>query len=298
MKKNDFIVSAILILVFYTAGVLGASPVPQPQPVRNYMIVFQLDDYTSQVKKAVDNFFDNVLQQGDNLIIVTPARMLAFSAQKLAANKKKILADIQKALKADINQMANKKRAILLRMQEIAESINEDGTSDEPTLNSYKQYRAELDALRGGLEANLMKYSQIFRSAKGENHMLMILQEEFRPVPKDTSKAGSQALRVLDAVMKDDDAPQFDVEKVKAAYKYAKVRFHFLYFQDKRRSKTSSLRFVDNLASLYKSFSDICATTNGVKLKSTNPSLFVKQIKQVVLEGKVETEVVDTSMEK
>lgn len=297
MKKHSFIVFALALLVVYGVGILNASPAPQP--TRNYMMVFQLDDYRPEVKKAVNTFFSKMLKKGDNLIVVTPARMLAFSAAKLAANKNQILGNLLKALKEDINKVGNKKRVILRSMLGIANSMYRYGSSDEPTLNSYKQYRAELRALRGGLEANLMKYSQIFRQARGENHMLMMLQEEVRPTPKDASAAGTKALRVMEAVNSEDDTPLFDVEKVKAAYKYAKVRFHFLYFQDKRINKNSgSIRYVDNLRKIYESFTDISKTTGGVKLKSTNPSLFVKQVKQVVLEGKVTTEVVGTEMEK
>ena len=296
MKRNSVFTVAFVLMVFFAAGNLWASPAPQP--TRNYMLVFQLDDYLTPVKKAVNTFFGKMLKKGDNLIVVTPARMMAFSAGKLAANKNKIMTDILTTLKADINKISAKKRTILNSMMGIAENIYRYGSSDEPTLNSYKQYREELKALRGGLEANLMKYSQIFRQARGENHMLMMLQEEFRPTPKDASAAGTRAFRVMDAVMQEDESPMFDVEKVKAAYKYAKVRFHFLYFQDKRKPKRSSIRYVDNLRKIYEGFDDICASTNGVKLKSTNPTLFVNQVKQVVLEGKVETEVVETKMEK
>lgn len=297
MKRYSFIVIALVVLVMYGAGYVKATPAPQT--TRNYMLVFQLDDYLPPIKKAVNTFFGKMLKRGDNLIVVTPARMMAFSAAKLDANKNKIMTGILEALKEDINKIANKKRVILRNMLSIAEDIYEDGTSDEPTLNSYKQYRAELRALRGGLEANLMRYSQIFRTAKGENHMLMMLQEEYRPTPKDASAAGTRALRVMEAVNSEDEKPLFDVEKVKAAYKYAKVHFHFLYFQDKRVNKnSSSIRYVDNLRKIYEGFTDISKATGGVKLRSTNPTLFVNQVKQVVLEGKVSTEVVDTSMEK
>ena len=41
---------------------------------RNYILVFDVIEYSAQVKEAVTHFFDKLLRPGDQLIVVTPGK--------------------------------------------------------------------------------------------------------------------------------------------------------------------------------------------------------------------------------
>jgi len=138
---------------------------------------------------------------------------------------------------------------------------------------------------------------------RGQNHLLMFLQKEFRPVPgRDTMEALRQntsqfGFKAVEAFLGENYKTDIDYQKVGLAYKYANVRFHFLYLKGKTIRHRRGIEYIENLGDIYSIFSKIAKATDGIKLVSSKPSAFVKKV-ELIVEGKVEVEVVDEKMEK
>ncbi len=292
-----------IAILAVTAGLFGQA---NPPTQRNYMLVFNVIDYTAQMKEAVTHFFNNVLQPGDQLIVVTPAKFLGFSPQKLQAPKSQLIDGILGQLKNDISMGSVKYRTTIEEMkgvvQELSGASPSAGSSAQDVLVNYSQLRQSLSVLRQDLEEKLMKYVDIFRRVKGENHLLMFFEKEFRPIP-DKNTMGilrenrSTSFKAAEAFTEEQYKTGLDLQRLIAGFKYAKVRFHFLYLQGKTVRSRRGVDYVENSGDIYDIFSRLASATGGIKLASARTSAFVKQVDQVV-EGEVEVEVVDQTMEK
>jgi hypothetical protein len=272
---------------------------------RNYMLVFDIKEYSAQLKDALTSFFKEVLKPGDQLIVVTPTRFIGFTAQKLATMKTQLIPSILDQLKNDISMSAVKYLTTMQEMLRIVQSMSgvdsSSGLSVKESLVTYGQLRQSLQVLRQGLEAKLLSYIDVFRRVQGENHLLMFFEQEFRPIPDDKTMGNlrSNASVAFDAaevfVAEQYKSSGLDFQKLVAGFKYAKVRFHFLYLQAKSTKTRRGVDYVENSGDIYDVFSKLAKATGGIRTTSAKTSTFVKQVDEVV-EGKVEVEVVDETM--
>lgn len=271
---------------------------------RNYMLVFDVKEYSAQMKDALTSFFKEVLQPGDQLIVVTPSRFIGFTAQKLMTMKTQLIPTILDQLKGDVSMASVKYRTTMEEMQRIVQALSGVGTSTglsaKEALITYGQNRRSLQELRQGLEAKLLSYIDVFRRVQGENHLLMFFEQEFRPVPDDKTMgnlraSASIAFDAAEVFMEEQYKSGLDLQKLIAGFKYAKVRFHFLYLQGKSAKTRRGVDYIENSGDVYEIFTKLAQATGGIKTTSAKTSTFVKQVDEVV-EGKVEVEVVDETM--
>jgi len=300
---NKLIIGLIAGL-FLTAGFV--LPAHAAQQTRNYMLVFEAVDYTAQLKEGVEEFFNNVFQDGDQLIVVTPVKLIGYSKQKLSVPKKKLIADLIKEVKTDISSGSVRARDILSNMESIAREVSQGGTEQviKGTLETYYQLRKILASMRSNYGDNLEKYAKIFMRVKGENHLVMIMPQQFRAVPnRDTmerfrSNPQEIGFKAAEVFLSENFKSGIDVKRLASVFKYANVRFHYFYMKPKSIKNRRDFQFIDNMGDLYTDFTKLCKETNGLKSTSAKPAVFVKQMRQLVLEGKVTTEVVDETPEK
>lgn len=300
MKKAIFLLYVILLLT----GSLQASG----EKTRNYMLVFDMTEYTDQLSDAVKGFFKDVFQKGDQLIIVTPARMVGYSPAKLNVPRKRLTASILEILKTDINKGAASERNLLREMERAVRNISDvNFITDIPAneLARYEQMRKNLSAIRGNYREKLLNYSKIFRKVRGDNQLIMFLQPQYRPIPdKETmSWFSSSRNREMDpdavarAFLHENYKSNFDLKEITRIFRYASIRFHFLYMKSKKIKIRRYIQYLDNFGDLYSDFSKLAKATDGIKLTTARPSLFVRQIRRILIEGKVEVEVIDEKME-
>jgi hypothetical protein len=289
-----------------TAALIAAAE-PAPKKQRNYMMVFEVTDYTSQLKEAVEFFFNKTLQKGDQLIVVTPVKLVGYSAQKLAGPKKKLISDILKTLKTDISAGASRYRTIFNEMLGIAQHMS--GTIFPLTISDLQQYmrlRRDLATLRGSYEERLLSYAKIFRKVRGDNHLMMFLERSFRPIPdKDTMDyiqggglgSGDMARKAIGTFLGEEISAGFDLQKVQTTFRYASIRFHFVYLKSKKHKPRKGVEYIETSGNIYNDFSKLSKATNGIKMTTSKPSAFVKLVRQVTVVGSVSVEVINQSME-
>ncbi|MCJ7612796.1 MAG: hypothetical protein MUP19_11085, partial [Candidatus Aminicenantes bacterium] len=71
MKKT--IALTVWIFLFLIIGAQASTPLGESRP-RNFVLFFEILDYTKEMGDAVSLFFTRVLEPGDQLIIYTPVR--------------------------------------------------------------------------------------------------------------------------------------------------------------------------------------------------------------------------------
>lgn len=274
---------------------------------RNYMLVFEVTEYSEQLREAVVYFLKNIFLRGDQLIVITPAKFYGFSTKTLSTPNDQLISKILGTLKNDIKIWASRYRIILNEMKRCVQIIAGDRGSLEALisgdqLQTYQQNRTNLSTLRGSYEEKLMKYTDIFRRVRGDNHLLMFLQQEFRPIPdikamdRLRSWAGSKK-KVNEVFLIEKSEAKIDLEKIQTLFRYAGVKFHFLYLKGKKIQFSRGVEYLENTGHLYSLFSKLSKATSGIKLVSSKPSSFVKRVGQSV-EGKVTVEVTEEKMEK
>lgn len=296
----------VRVMIFFLGlgmmGPLFAQQNTQTPTQRNYMLVFDMIDYSPKIEEAVQYFFTDVFKPGDQLIIVTPLKTVGFSPQKLAMPREKLLESILTTLKLDISTGTARYRDALNIMLGAVNAIL--GRAGAGGLDDYRQQRRNLVTWRGTMDEKLLKYAKIFSAVKGENHLLMLMQEELRPVP--TATALNRALEgsrqtlfaALDAFTGEVKKPPFDFQKVSIAFRYSRIRFHFLYFTLPTSRMETGIEYIDNLGDTQADLKKLSQATNGVLLSSSKPGDFLNQVRSLIMDGKVETEVVTEEMEK
>jgi len=311
MSKTKVIILVLWILLLSFNPVLFSREKADTGKLRNFMLVFDVKEYTSHVKSAVTYFINDVLQEGDQLIIVSPKKLVGFSLAKLSGPKDKLIKEIVKMLKEDINRgMARYRDTIKEMMQSALFLSGERGipsASDLPSiLATYQQNRQILVSLRGNLEERLMKFNKIFRHAKAdnrENHLLMISEKESRPIPEkkiiDQIRQSSfeYGMRAVEVFLMEKHKTELDFQKIQKAFKYAGVKFHFLYLQGKSGRFRRGIEYIDNSGDVYDAFSKLAKNTGGLQMSGSRPTSFFKKVDQLK-KGKVVVEVIDQTMKK
>lgn len=298
--QKVILMSVILLL---TVGLIAQG---NQQKQKSYMLVFDVIEYSAQLKEAVKHFFDKVLQPGDNLIIVTPTKLMGFSPQKLKTQKKQLIPGILNQLKDNISMGSAKYRTTMEEMKRVVQEMSgvssSLGLSVKEALVTYTRHRKDLMTLRQNMEGKLMKYVDIFRRVKGENHLMMFMEKEYRPVP-DKKTMGrlrenpSTSFDAAEAFIEENYKSGVKLDRLIAGFKYANVRFHFLYLEGKSARTRRGVDYLENSGEVYNIFTKLAKATGGIKLTSSKTSAFIDQVDMVV-EGKVTVEVVDETMEK
>jgi len=104
MSRTKVIIPVLVILILSFNLLLFSQEKAETGKLRNFMVVFDVKDYTSHVKSAVTYFMNDILQEGDQLIIVSPLKLVGFSPEKLSGPREKLIKEIVKMLKEDISR--------------------------------------------------------------------------------------------------------------------------------------------------------------------------------------------------
>jgi len=303
MKKGILVLS---ILVISVSVMLNPSPTTFSQEKtavsthRNFLLVFDITDYSSQVEEAVTIFFNKVIQPDDQIVILSPLKYYFLTPQKADLPKNQLIEEVIKNLKKDIRSAAYKYRNYFEEMRRIVAGLTasarstsrQSGYYDVP-LRTYRMACENMMELRSAYESRLMNIAKIFRSTrgKGDNHMLMFFQKQFRPIPKGTM-GGSFFFAAVETFQSTKYKHNLNLKKIKFALTHASVKVHFLYLRGKRDTSSRGIKYLETTSALYKFFSKISKATGGINLKAAKPSRFLKKL-NILFDAIVEVEVTD-----
>ncbi len=255
---------------------------------RNFVLLFDILTYTREIGDAVTFFYTRVLAPDDQLIIYSPAHAYSFSKNTLAGPKIELSEAIKEKLRGDTAACSSNYKVISNEMRTQVSAI-EGGQTTSPdglagiknSLTMYRQTMENLRALRKVNEPLLTKIVDMFRTQKGKNHMVMLYEAEFRPIPdKDTLSRlrtiPEIAFIVAELFASDDQKPPLDAQKFIDLMKQARISFHFLYIKPKDKSSVQD--FKEHSADMYDVFSQIAKATGGIVETTASPEAALKSL--------------------
>jgi VWFA-related protein len=228
-------------------------PVAKPPKRRNFVLIFNVFDYTDQIGEAIDYFFINVAEPGDRFIVMVENRIFDFDVQDspeiIVSKLKEILKKIKIASRIEISK-------VFQELDRRAEELTlADRTPALSILNFYDYYRsAWLEYRARLLDVNLSLYRSIvhkLESLDGERWAICFQQRDLFPRLKaegrldrhirDVYEEGggsddgvSDSARMLiqdrqnDLKRSMDIADNLPVEAIRTLFAEANITFHLL----------------------------------------------------------------------
>jgi hypothetical protein len=280
-----------LIFLSLLIGAQASTPRGESQP-RNFVLFFEILDYTKEMGDAVSFFFTRVLEPGDQLIIYTPARVYGFSKATLAKPKRDLVLSAQDHLRADTAFCSSNYKILMDDMKLQAQQVEASDTSSTIDLDGlrrnltlYRHSLANLQSLRKVNQELLTQIVNIFKTQPGKNHIVMIFQAEFRPIPNKDTLNRLRAIPVIsfeanELFFSTDQNPPLDAGWLIDTFKEIPITLHFLYIKPKEVSLFQDIR--EQSVDMYNAFSRIAAATGGIVETTASPEAAFKALLQAI----------------
>jgi hypothetical protein len=286
MRKT--IIPVLAVVAFLILSAPGGA-VNADKPSRNYVLFFEILDYTRAMGDAVSFFLGRVLEPGDQLIIYTPARVYSFSRTTLSRPRRDLILDVQDRLRGDTAYSSANYKTIMedMRIQSRDLGDSTELNSIRRSLTLYRQSLANLRSLRKVNEALLEDIVEMFRSQTGENHVVMSYQAEFRPIPDRETLNRLRAMPVIafeanELFQEADKALPLDADLFIDKFRESAVTLHFFYIKTKDAPPVRDL--LEQSVDMYNAFSRIAAATGGIVETTASPEAGFKALLKALAE--------------
>ena len=300
MRRNVIITLFTISLIFLATA--GPSPLAAAAGPRNVVVFFDLHESTDGLEDAVEFIFNKLIGPSDQLIIRSPAGLYGFSRAKLAQPKAELIALVRDKLRSDITKSAQSYKQVIseleLAVRNLEGLIIPSGVQGDPLpetrdlselFNFYRQALLNLTQLRKVNDASLRQLADAFRGQQGENHIIVMFEREFRPVPRrealnilaDMPKFAFQANEMF---LTGGMSEPFNTAALAEYFKQVSLTQHFIYLTSKKTSATGNL--LENSGDIYSAFSKIAGATNGSCLATSEPVDGLKAVLKAWKEAK------------
>jgi hypothetical protein len=269
-----------------------------PQTSRNFYLIFEVNEYTARMGKAVDYFVHNVLFSGDNLVVVTPMKTYRMKPEVLEAMPREKIADRLKGiLRRDALQGSAEYRGAINDLTGLAKTLSSQSASmDEPgvdeysglaldeSLSLYGDLLNKLDNLRAVDQRKLLDFAEFLKNKEGQKFVFLFYQREFIPQLEQ---------RVIDQYVSQNQQRQdivlalaelfetrkrdifVDIDKVKQTYADSSVSIHFLFFS-KPPPVIPGVHMEESSEDIFMAFREVAVATGGFLHSSSNPVALFK----------------------
>lgn len=283
MKLN--IIPAILtaILLIHLVPVVKAESGPD-----NYVLVLQMIEYDAQLQHMLSYFFEKILKPQDNLALITPIKPYKMSPQtRVKYPLEKLVEALAGYLKKDIAQYGSTYMPVLSQLTQDIRDITRALSGDsDPNLKTYfLNYRngiKNLNILRRLNESFFLNLAQSFRNDPAPTTMFVFCQQIHRAIPNRTimdriNRNNDLKMYTMELFQPQVNEVKFDVEKVGAALREAKITLHFFYLLGDSDSGYQ-YDLMEHTGEVFGYLSDVAKFTDGDVQNSRNPESALKKI--------------------
>jgi VWFA-related protein len=280
-----------------------------PKEPRHFFIVFELLDYTPQIKGIADYFFQNIIQPEDTLQIMTPVKTYRLKAESF---KKKTKEEMGKALwsivKKDVGIGNSEYRNLMEDMKKNVRAIGLflgapganilDAFADSLytshsiqdlkfLISAYEINLSRLEQIRGIEQKKLINFGTSLKEIEGQKIVFLLYQREHIP------QVDHKALPQITDLMQTDPAmymalenitglyargSSLDVEKIRQAYADASISAHFM-FLTKSAEIIPGITMQESSSDIFSAFKSLADATGGRIESSASPEhLFEKAV--------------------
>ncbi len=248
-----------------------------PRTARLFVLLFEMTDYQPEVARAMDFFFNRVLEPQDELILMTPMKTYAMKSGTLTKiSRAKAKSDLLAKVRSDV-MIGSSEYLGLIR--ELTLIMTGDNDLDDK-LQKYGETLSRLESLRYVDEKKLVDFARLLKSREGQKHVFFFYQKEV--VPKINAK------EIQKLMMENQDRPDiqlglmekfeffkrdvtFDVSAVQKAFSDSSIAVHFLYLTrtriamaDVTQSRGAVLSLEEQSEDVFSAFSEIARATGGL----------------------------------
>ena len=239
---------------------------PQPS-LRQFVLVFEVIDYSPRLEEVIDYFFDRVFEPDDKLAIVTPLTTYHLKSE-LFKNKpiEEVSGELKEKLKKDVRRGNAEYKSIMRAI------IRGDAT--------YVDY-LRLKSLRRLEEQNLLDFAEYLKSIEGQKNVFLMYQRDAIPVPRVTT--GQNYVDSIGLHNAIDDLGReitFDVDRVKQAFSDSMISAHFIYitnteqYQQSVETQGASQWIASDWSmNAFGAFYEVAKATGGLVDSSANPAV-------------------------
>jgi hypothetical protein len=212
---------------------------------RNFLLLFECNDYVPELSRAIDDFFGHVLASGDSLMVITPLKSYDFKDEAFARlPKEKIVAQLKSLLKRDIGRASLAYRALL-------RDVKDSGMSRSLMLQLLKLKMLSLPGF--------MSAADYLKALEGQKFVFLFYQKETIPIPD------LDDLEVFE--YGDTEGLSFDL--IKRTFSDASISTHFIYLTKGMADiETGERPTMDNILEsatpIFRAFRDLTVTTGGI----------------------------------
>jgi hypothetical protein len=285
--------ATLIILASVGSGVLQAA-----DSQRNFVVFFEFLDNSSGVEDALKYIFNDMLGPDDQLIIYSPVRLYSFSKTTLARPKAELISMMKEKLRGDISQAAQNYKQVIKDMEGIVRIIENKmlgiGPADEEgdlsnLFMRYSQGLVNLQQLRKVNEPALRQIAGLFRNQRGQNHIVLLFEREFRPIPNRDALNQLRdipvfAMRANELFASDNLKAPFNADAIGELFMQAPLTLHFLYI--KSNSSLTAGDTFENSGDMYAVFSKLAKTTGGIGDTVAEPVAGLKSLMAALKEAK------------
>lgn len=249
-----------------------------PTVSRHFVLCFILTEYLPKAAEAVDYFFNNVIQDGDTLTVITPLKTYNLKSEILEKMpRQRIIQQLIGLLRKDIIMGNSEYKDVIEELERAAFAKNTE---------QYKIALDQLEQLRYIDQNQLIQFADFLKSKEGQKYVFIFYQQEAIPLLElsiaddvDPKRPGSlrEASFFFDIIA---EGISLNVDLVKQAYCDSLTSIHFFYITKKIRnpidpSRLGSLqgmRFVEKSGDIFAAFNEMANATGGVTDSTANIS--------------------------
>ncbi|MCD6518240.1 MAG: hypothetical protein J7L72_12595 [Candidatus Aminicenantes bacterium] len=267
-----------------------------PDVSRNFVLLFDIWEYFPKVEKAIDLFFENVVLEGDSLIVITPVK--AYNLKDISwdyQDKEQIAEQLKKIVRKDTIMGNAEYRNTLRELEQTTSDLNavegikslygsgsslptDDANSLDYILQKYRTILTRLNYLRDVDEQELARFAELLKDRSGQKIAFFFSQREMvaQPMPKIIASLESRfqdkhhiLMGLHDLFSTYREGVSIDADKIKKAFSDSSILIHFLYITKPAEYKEGIL-FKEHSEDIFKAFSGIARSTGGLTESSAN----------------------------
>jgi VWFA-related protein len=256
-----------------------------PKVTRNFVLLFEITEYLPKIEKAIDYFFNYVIQPGDSLMVITPMKTYNFKSEAIKKLPKDIIIDQLKGKLRKDTKLGNSEYWSLI--SDLKAIMSDSDLDLEVRLQNYESNLHRLDGMRSINGKKLLDFAGYLKSLEGQKHVFLFYQKELIPKIDYRTIMQLESLNQShpDLIMKLYELfdfykrdVAFDVDKVKQAFSDSLISIHFLLITAQRPQMQSleystTIRMEEQTEDIFSAFSEMAKATGGLVDSSANAAV-------------------------
>lgn len=256
-----------------------------PKVTRNFVLLFEITEYLPKIEKAIDYFFNYVIQPGDSLMVITPMKTYNFKSEAIKKLPKNIIIDQLKGKLRRDTKLGNSEYWGLIN--DLKAIMSDSDLDLEVRLQNYESSLHRLDGMRSINGKKLLDFAGYLKSLEGQKHVFLFYQKELIPKIDYRTLMQLESLNQNhpDLIMKLYELFDFykrditfDVDKVKQAFSDSLISIHFLLITAQRPQMQSleysnTIRMEEQTEDIFSAFSEMAKATGGLVDSSANAAV-------------------------